>query len=84
MTAKTILQAIKPLGSANYKRVMFNHGVREPCFGVKVADLQMIVKRITRDYQLALDLYDTGIYDALYQAGSIADDARMTRQDLQH
>jgi len=35
------------------------------------------------DYQLALDLYDTGIADVMYLAGLIADDARMTRKDLQ-
>ncbi len=84
MTAKEILAEIKPLGSESYKRVMFNHGIREPYFGVKISDLQKIVKRIKKDYRLALDLYDTGNYDAMYLAGLIADDARMTRKDLQH
>jgi putative intracellular protease/amidase len=31
---------------------------------------------------LALDLYDTGNYDAMYLAGLIADDQRMTNKDL--
>jgi len=84
MTAKEILKEIKPLGSDSYKRVMFNHGVQEPFFGVKIGDMKKIQKRIKKDYQLALDLYDTGNYDAMYLAGLIADDARMTRQDLQH
>ena len=84
MTANDILEEIKPLGSDGYKRVMFNHGVKEPCYGVKISDMQKIVKRIKMDYQLALDLYDTGVYDAMYLAGLIADDARMTRQNLQH
>lgn len=84
MTAKEILDQIKPLGSDSYKRVIFNHGVTEPCFGVKISELQKIVKRIKKDYQLALDLYETGIYDARYLAGLIADDARMTKKDLQH
>jgi len=84
MTANEILAEIKPLGSDSYKRVIFNHGVKEPCFGVKISDLQKIVKRIKRDYQLALDLYDTGVYDAMYLAGLIADDMQMTKDDLQH
>ena len=84
MTAKEILEEIRPLGSDGYKRVMFNHGIKEPCFGVKISELQKIVRRIKRDYQLALDLYDTGNYDAMYLAGLIADDARMTRKDLRH
>ena len=83
MTATEILAEIRPLGSDSYKRVMCNHGVKEPCFGVKISDLQKIVKRIKRDYQLALDLYDTGVYDAMYLAGLIADDERMTKDDLQ-
>ena len=84
MTAQEILEEIKPLGSDSYKRVIFKHGVKEPCFGVKIGDMQKIVKRIKKDYQLALDLYDTGVYDAMYLAGLIADDMRMTRGDLQH
>ena len=82
MTAKQILAELKPLGSDSYKKVMRNHGVKEPFFGVKISDLQKIRKRIKKDYQLALDLYDTGNYDAMYLAGLIADDARMTKKDL--
>ena len=82
MTAKEILAELKPLGSDGYKKVIFNHGVKEPCFGVKIGDLQKIVKRIKVDYQLALDLYNTGNYDAMYLAGLIADDARMTKKNL--
>lgn len=84
MSAKEILAELKALGSESCKRVLTkNHGVREPCFGVKIGDMKKIQKRIKRDYRLALDLYDTGNYDAMYLAGLIADDARMTREDLQ-
>ena len=83
MTAGTILDEIKPLGSESYRKVLRNHGVTGPCFGVKIADLKQIQKRIRKDYHLALALYDTGIYDAMYLAGLIADDVRMTRKALQ-
>src|SRR5829696_7722060 len=83
MTAKEIIKEIKPLGSDSYKKVIFNHGVQDPCFGVKISELQKIQKRIKKDYQLALDLYDSGIYDAMYLAGLIADDGGMTKKDLQ-
>ena len=84
MTAQKILEELKPLGSDGYKKVMSTYGVKEPFFGVKIGDLQKIRKRIKKDYQLALDLYDTGNYDAMYLAGLIADDARMTKDDLRH
>ena len=60
------------------------HGIQEPLFGVKIGDMKKIQKRIKKDYQLVLDLYDTGIYDAMYLAGLIADDVKMTKKDLQH
>src|SRR5712672_766450 len=83
MTAQEILAQIKPLGRDSYRNVLFNHGIPEPCYGVKIEELKKIQKRIKMDYQLALDLYDTGIYDAMYLAGLIADDAQMTKKDLQ-
>ena len=84
MTATAILAELKPLSRESYKRVLVkNYGVREPCFGVAIGELKKFQKRIKKDYQLALDLYESGNYDAMYLAGLIADDARMTRQDLQ-
>ena len=82
MTARQILEAIKPLGRDGYKKILLNHGAKEPCFGVKIEDLKKIQKRSKKDYRLALELYDTGVYDAMYLAGLIADDAQMTKQDL--
>ncbi|HEX4953135.1 MAG TPA: DNA alkylation repair protein [Thermoanaerobaculia bacterium] len=83
MNAQDILAELAPLGSPGYKKVMLQHGVREPFFGVKIEDLKKVQKRIKVDYQLALDLYATGNSDAMYLAGLIADDARMSREDLQ-
>src|SRR6201997_5122095 len=84
MTADEIVKQLRPLGKDSYKKVLLNHGIQEPLFGVKIEDLKKIQKKIKKDYQLALDLYDTGIYDAMYLAGLIADDLKMTKKDLQH
>lgn len=85
MNAQEILDELQAMGSEKYKNLLMrNHGVQEPCFGVKIGDMKTIQKRIKKDYQLALDLYDTGNYDAMYLAGLIADDARMTPKNLQH
>ena len=83
MTAKAILTELKSLGGDGYKKILAKHGVPEPCFGVKIEELKKIQKRVKTDYQLALDLYDSGVYDAMYLAGLIADDAQMTKKDLQ-
>ncbi len=83
MTAKDIVAELKKLGTAQTKKTWMTHGAKEPCLGVKVEDMKKIKKRIKMDYQVALDLYDTGIADAQYLAGLIADDAKMTKKDLQ-
>lgn len=83
MTVAEIIAELKKLGSESYKKTLIKHGAKEPFFGVKIEDLKKIQKRIKKDYQLALDLYDTGISDAMYLAGLIADDEKMTKKDLQ-
>jgi len=83
MTAKDIVAELKKLGNAKTKKMWMTHGAQEPCLGVKIEDMKKIQKRVKMDYQLALDLYETGIADAMYLAGLIADDAKMTRKDLQ-
>ncbi|MEP6636064.1 MAG: DNA alkylation repair protein [Acidobacteriota bacterium] len=84
MTAEEIVKQLKPLGKESYKKVLLNHGIKEPLFGVKIEDLKKIQKKINKDHRLALDLYDTRIYDAMYLAGLIADDLKMTKRDLKH
>lgn len=84
LTAQDILDELKPLGSDAYRQILLKHGAKDPIYGVKVEHLKKIQKRIKTDYQLALDLFDTGVYDAMYLAGLIADDQRMTKRDLRH
>src|SRR5262245_25129830 len=74
MTVKDVVAELKKFGNAQTKKTWMIHGAKEPCFGVKVEDLKKIQKRVKMDYQLALDLYDTGIADAMYLAGLIAVD----------
>lgn len=83
MNAAEIVEKLRLMGKESYKKVLQNHGVKEPLFGVSIEEMKKFQKPIKKDYQLALDLFDTGIYDAMYLAGLIADDAKMTKKDLQ-
>ena len=78
-----VLAELEKLGSGSIKKVLINHGAREPIFGVKVEHLKKIQKRVKADHALALELYDTGIYDAMYLAGLVADPPKMTKTHLQ-
>jgi 3-methyladenine DNA glycosylase AlkD len=82
MTAMEILNHLKPLGADSYRKILLKHGVKEPVFGVKIEELKKIQKRVKKDFQLSLDLYETGVYDAQYLAGLIADETKMTSKIL--
>jgi 3-methyladenine DNA glycosylase AlkD len=84
MTAAEIVEELERLGTEPYRRTLRRHGACDPLLGVKIADMQPIRKRVKKDYRLALELFDTGIYDAQYLAGLIADETRMTKKDLKH
>src|ERR1700755_3690663 len=83
MTIDEIMTQLEVNGSESIKKILLKHGVKEPFFGVKIEHLKPIQKKVKMDYQLAKDLYATGNADAMYLAGLIADDAKMTKADLQ-
>lgn len=82
MTVQEIMDDLKSHGSESIKKILLKHGVKEPFFGVKIEHLKPMQKKIKMDYQLAKDLYATGNADAMYLAGLIADDEKMTKIDL--
>jgi len=83
MTVNEIMKTLQAMGSENIKKIFQNHGVKEPLFGVKIGQLKTIQKKIKTDYILSKNLYLTGNADAMYLAGLIADDLKMTKADLE-
>lgn len=83
MTSAEILTQLKSLGSEQTRKTLMRHGAPATQYGVKVEDLKKIQKKIKKDYSLSLELFDSGISDAQYLAGLIADEKRMTEKDLQ-
>ena len=83
MTTEQVMNELKKKGSASIKKIFLNHGVNEPMYGVKVADLKVIQKKVKKDHDLAMDLFATGNYDAMYLAGLIADESKMSKKDIQ-
>jgi len=82
MTANEILIELEKLGDPQTKKTLFKHGAREPFFGVKVADLKKILKKTKKNHELSLALYRTGNSDAMYLAGLMADEHRITEAQL--
>jgi 3-methyladenine DNA glycosylase AlkD len=83
-SASAILKELAALGSEQTKKVLLRHGVTEPFFGVKIGDMKPIVKRIKKNHDLSMSLYATGNSDAMYLAGLIADETKLTKKDLEN
>lgn len=83
MTVQEVMIQLENLGDTATKVTLMKHGAKEPLFGVKVGDLKKIVVKIKKDHDLSLALYKTGNSDAMYLAGLIADENKITRNDLQ-
>ncbi|MEM7370110.1 MAG: DNA alkylation repair protein [Bacteroidota bacterium] len=82
MTKEEVFQELEEYGNAQTKKVLTRHGAREPFFGVKVQDLKKIVKKVKKNHELSLELYESGNSDAMYLAGLIADETRISKEDL--
>ena len=69
-------------GDEKTKSTLMRHGAREPFFGVKVQELKKILKKTKKNHGLSLKLYATGNSDAMYLAGLMADESKMTKEHL--
>ena len=83
MTKDQVMSELKKKGSESIRKIFLNHGASEPMYGVKIADLKVIQKQVKKDHGLAMDLFATGNYDAMYLAGLIADESKMSKKDIQ-
>lgn len=84
MTVEETMQELEAMGNPSTKKVLTKHGAQEPFWGVKVGDMKKLVKKIKKDHQLSLELYETGNTDAMYFAGLIADENEISKEDLQN
>jgi 3-methyladenine DNA glycosylase AlkD len=82
MTVIDILKQLEEFGDANTKKTLMKHGAKEPFFGVKVADLKKILKKTKKNHELSIELYKTGNSDAMYLAGLMADETKITEKQL--
>ncbi len=83
-SVQQLVQQLQALGLDTYRNTLMKHGAQEPIFGVKIEAMKKLMKPYKGDLDFACALYDTGIYDAQYMAGLLADGKRMSKAQLQH
>lgn len=84
MKTTDVLTELKSLATQQTLKTYRRHGANGDVYGVKIADLKKILRKIKGNQSLALDLWKTGNSDAMYLAALAADGSRMTKSQLNH
>lgn len=82
-TVGQVMMELKKKGSEKNRKTFARHGAPNDLFGVSVADLKTIAKKIKGKQALACELYETGNSDAMYLAGIVADGSQMSKRQLE-
>ena len=82
-SATSIMAELKSKGKEQTRKIYARHGMDvSRVLGVSTADLKVIAKAIKGQQALACELYSTGIMDAMYLAGMVAEGSKLTRDQL--
>lgn len=81
--AAAVLRELAPLGSEEARAGMARYGIRtEHAYGVSVYELRRVAKRLGRDHELALALWETGNHEARLLASMVDDPALVGERQM--
>jgi 3-methyladenine DNA glycosylase AlkD len=80
MTVKEILTALKKSGSERNREGMKRFGINvDKAFGINVPVMRILAKRIGKNHELALELWESGYHEARHVAAMIANPKLVTK-----
>jgi hypothetical protein len=79
-----VLDWLEKQGSRRYAEGLARYGIRtaDRVIGVSVGTLQALAKKLGKDHELALALWETGCYEARLLAAFVDDPKRVTRRQM--
>jgi 3-methyladenine DNA glycosylase AlkD len=82
-TCERCLMQLRSLGSRKNVEGMARYGIRaKKVFGVSKPKMDLLAKRIGKDHQLALQLWDSGVHDARILAGMVDKSEQVTSAQM--
>jgi len=80
---QAVLDTLKRQGSRRYRDGLARYGIEAPqAFGVSMAKIQLLAKRLGRNHALAAALWDTGWYEARLLVAFVAEPERLTSSQM--
>lgn len=82
MLLEEVMQQLEKYGTEQNRKTYKNHGAKEPLFGVSFANLKLLKKKIKKDHDLAISLWETKNMDAMTLATYILEPKNVTSEQL--
>jgi len=82
MELADVLKKLESLGTEQTKKTLLRHGANEPLYGVAIEDQKRLLKALKPNHALALELFDSGVGDAMYLAAMLCDPKALTQAQL--
>ncbi|MGG0707899.1 DNA alkylation repair protein [Bacillus paramobilis] len=82
MLLEEVMQQLEEYGTEQNRKIFKNHGAKDPLFGVSFANLKLLKKKIKKDHDLAILLWETKNMDAMTLATMILDPKKVTTEQL--
>ncbi|TXR95056.1 DNA alkylation repair protein [Bacillus sp. SH7-1] len=82
MLLEEVMRKLEEYGTEQNCKTYKNHGAKEPLFGVSFANLKLLKKKIKKDHDLAILLWETKNMDAMTLATMILDPKKVTTELL--
>lgn len=82
MLLEEVMQQLEKYGTEQNRKTYKNHGAKEPLFGVSFANLKLLKKKIKKDHDLAISLWETKNMDAMTLATYILEPKNVTSDQL--
>lgn len=83
MNTPEILAHLESLGDPKVREYNYRHGAGDKQYGVKLGDLRAIAKKVKVDHALGLELWNTGILDAMLLGILVMKPKQLTLIDLE-
>ncbi|MES1049567.1 DNA alkylation repair protein [Bacillus thuringiensis] len=82
MLLEEVMRQLEEYGTEQNRKTYKNHGAKEPLFGVSFANLKLLKKKIKKDHDLAVGLWETNNMDAMTLATYILDPKKIATEQL--
>ena len=83
MTKKEVMEELESYGSEQTRKIYTNHGADLEQFGVSMANLKKLFKKVKKNHELGFELLFSGNIDAMYMSKWMIDSSKLTRHQLE-